>query len=100
MAYEKRFRNSFIDSFGTDINCRGVGRIYWDEANSLSQPFYGLLDASVRAGHKGFTAELWANNITATKYSTFYFVSIGNAFLQRGNGFQAGLTLRYELSFQ
>ena len=100
VAYEKRFRNSFIDSFGTDINGRGVGRIYWDEANSLSQPFYGLLDASVRAGHKGFTAELWANNITATKYSTFYFVSIGNAFLQRGNGFQAGLTLRYELSFQ
>ena len=81
------------------MNLRGVGRIYWDEQNRHSQPFYTLLDASVRADRGDISAELWANNLLNKQYSTFYFVSINNAFLQRGNGFSLGVTLRYALTF-
>lgn len=98
-VYSTKLRNSFIDHIHADINLRGVGKIYWDEANTLTEPLYMLLDASVRADHGDLSAELWANNITGKQYSTFYFVSIGNAFLQRGNGFSIGVTLRYALSF-
>ena len=99
-AYTRAFSNGFIDRLSADINLRGTGSIFWDEANTVSQPFYGLLDASVRADRGDFSAEIWANNITSTQYATFYFVSIGNAFLQQGNGFSCGLTLRYTIPFR
>lgn len=89
----------FVDRISAEINTRGTGRIYWDEANSVSQPFYMLLNASVEASHRQFSLELWANNLTDTQYATFYFVSIGNAFLQRGNGFSIGATLSYKIDF-
>lgn len=98
-SYSRSVRGSFIDRISADVNLRGVGRIWWDEANSVAQPFYCLLDASVRADRGDFSAELWANNITSTQYATFYFVSIGNAFLQQGNGFSCGVTLRYAIPF-
>jgi outer membrane receptor protein involved in Fe transport len=98
-VYSKQLHNSFIDHIHADINLRGVGKIYWNEANTVTEPLYMLLDASVRADHGDLSAELWANNITGKQYSTFYFVSIGNAFLQRGNGFSIGVTLRYALAF-
>jgi len=98
-SYEKEFRHGFVDRLTASVNTRGVGKIYWDEANTVSQPFYMTLDASVRADKGNFSAEIWANNITGTKYATFYFVSIGNAFLQRGNSFSCGATVRYSLSF-
>jgi hypothetical protein len=82
-----------------NLNTRGFGSIYWDEANTLSQPFKMLLDASVRADRGDFSIEFWADNITSTRYATFYFVSIGNSFLQRGNPFTCGVTLRYTLPF-
>lgn len=94
-----RSLSGFIDGISAEVNTRGTGSIWWDEANTVKQPFYMLLNASVAATHKGFRLELWADNITATQYATFYFVSIRNAFLQRGNGFSAGATLSWELDF-
>ena len=57
-----------------------------------------LLNASAKLRHRHVSLELWARNITATQYATFYFVSIGNAFLQKGNPFTAGATLRFEMN--
>lgn len=91
--------DGFIDGFDFEVNTRGTGRIWWDEANTVSQPFYMLLNASVGATRRNWRLELWADNITDTQYATFYFVSIGNTFLQRGNGFSAGATLSYKLDF-
>ena len=34
---------------------RGVGPIRWNEQNTLTQPFYVLLDASVRLEHPHYT---------------------------------------------
>lgn len=86
--------SGILHGYGLDISARGVGRIWWNEANTVTQPFYMTLSARVRADLKPLTIELWADNITATQYDTFYFVSIGNAFLQRGPRFSCGVTLR------
>lgn len=99
MTYERAFRSGFIDRISANLGVRGVGRIYWNEDNSVSQPFYAIVDASVRASHGPYSADVWIDNLTSTRYSSFYFVSIGNAFLQRGNPLTAGLTLRYSFSF-
>lgn len=80
-----------------DVHLRGTGDIYWDEANSLRQPFYALLGASVALEADKWSARVWAENITSTAYDTFYFKSMGRSFLQRGLPWSAGVTLRLTL---
>jgi outer membrane receptor protein involved in Fe transport len=100
IVYDHDFaRHSFINSISINLNTRGVGEIYWNEANSLSQPFYMLLNASVRLTHGNLSTDLWADNITSTRYYTFYCLSINNAFMQRGNKFAAGVTIHYTLPY-
>ncbi len=77
---------------------RGAGRIWWNEENSLVQPFYTLLDASVRIEHDRYSVDLWGRNLTGERYDTFHFVSIGNAFLQRGRPRTFGITLNIHIS--
>ncbi len=84
----------WLDRIVFDLSVRGVGDIMWDEANLVSQPFYALLDAQVRFEWQDISLALWGDNITSTSYDTFYFVSIGNAFLQRGRSATFGATLR------
>lgn len=75
---------------------RGTGRIYWDEANTVSQPFYSLFDAYVTFQKKNFQLKGWCRNIGDTLYDTFYFVSVGNRFCQAGRPRQIGVGLSYE----
>ena len=76
------------------LNTRGVGRIYWNEANDFSQPFYAQLGASVNASRGWIELEAWMDNITGAKFDTFYFESMGNKFIQRGKPRRFGLTVR------
>lgn len=80
-----------------DAHVRGVGEIYWNEANTLRQPFYAQLGASVTLAGKHYSLQLWGRNLTDTRFSTFYFVSIGHEFLQRGQGRTMGATLRINI---
>lgn len=77
-----------------NANVSGAGRIYWNESNTISQPFYALLGASVTLQGKNYSLQLWGKNLTDTSYRTFYFVSIGHEFLQRGPRRSMGATLR------
>ncbi len=81
-----------------NVNMRGVGDIYWNEDNSVRQPFYALLGASASLSWERWSLRLWGENLTSTRYSTFYFVSIGNSFLQRGRPWQVGLTARFSFA--
>lgn len=80
-----------------NVNVRGLGRIYWDEANTVSQPFYAQIGASVTLESPRFSLDLWCENLTGCNFDTFYFVSIGNAFLQRGKPRRIGATFRINL---
>ena len=88
---------SWLDNITFSANVKGVGKIYWDEANEISQPFYATVGASVRFENKDFSLDLWGQNLTDTDFKTFYFVSIGNAFLQRGKPRILGATLRVKI---
>lgn len=76
------------------LNFNGAGDIFWNESNTLRQNFYGLMGASIAYKAQKWSIELNATNLTNTKYSTFYFMSMGNEFLQRGRPVQLGLTVR------
>lgn len=76
------------------VNFSGIGNIYWNEANTMRQNFYGVLGAVLTYRAPRWSAEIWGKNLTKTKYSTFYFKSMGNEFLQDGQGINAGITVR------
>lgn len=73
---------------------QGIGRIYWTEANTASQAFYGTLNGRL-AWHKGNgQVALWLRNALNRDYTAFYFESMGNAFRQASRPVQAGVELR------
>ena len=94
-TWAKRFApGSLIEGIEANINARGLGDIYWDEANTHRQPFYMLAGASVRLSRGVWSVDLWGENLTATRFNTFSYVSVGNTFLQRGKPCRGGITLR------
>lgn len=96
-AYTFRIASRVVDALVASAQWQGAGRIYWNEQNTLSQPFYGLLDASLALKRDNFTLGVWAKNLTGNDYNTFYFKSVDNPFVQRGKPFRWGVTLSLEL---
>ena len=82
-------------AIAADVNC--AGPIYWNEANTLKQDFYCLAGLSLAFEAEKWSVRLWAKNLTGTRYDTFYFMSMGNAFTQRGLPRRFGVTLRLAL---
>ena len=76
---------------------RCAGRIWWNEENSLSQPFYALAEATLRFEQKHYSVDIWGRNLADTGYNVFYFKSIGNEFVQRGRPRTFGITLNINL---
>lgn len=88
---------SFADALVARVGWNGVGRIYWNEENTLKQSFYGLWQLSL-AWEKGvFGASLWAKNLLNEQYNTFYFRSIGNDFFAQGKPLQFGVSINVNL---
>ncbi len=85
------FRSRWIDRMVLGVGVTGAGRIYWNEANDVSQPFYALLEASVRFEGQKWAVDFWCKNATNTSYDVFYFESMGNRFLQRGRPVSGGV---------
>lgn len=94
---KKKEGNVSSNSIVFDINMRGTGPIYWNEENSLRQNFYAQLGASVTWHYHNWEFRVWGKNLTDTDFYTFYFMSMGNEFLQRGRGIEAGISIRWYL---
>ena len=73
--------------------CPDYQIIEWNEENSLREPFYALVNASIRFEHRRWSLGVWGCNLTETDYNVFYFKSIGNEFVQRGRPRSFGITL-------
>ena len=84
-----------INKIGIDLNMRGTGKIYWNESNSRCQPFYAEAGATLTLEARKWALQIWGENLTDTKFDTFYFMSMGNEFLQRGKPVRGGATLRF-----
>lgn len=96
-TYNIKSGGDWAQSITLDANVKGTGEIYWNEANTQRQPFYALLGSSITLAGKHYSLQLWGQNLTGTRYNTFYFVSISHEFLQRGRGRMLGATLRINI---
>lgn len=86
-----------LTAISVGANVSAQGRIYWDEFNNASQPFYAVAGANVACHMKDITLRLWTKNLTDTRYSTFAVPNTafgeGLYFAHRGNPFQMGVDL-------
>ena len=82
-------------SLSLAVDCQGP--TWWDEANTLAQPFYAVLNGNIRLAWQHLSLTLWAKNIMDTDYTLFYFVSMSNPFFQKARPAQFGATLRLRL---
>lgn len=80
-----------------DVTVRCAGDIYWNESNTARQPFYCLPGASIAFSAERWSLRLWGQNLSDTRYDTFYFKSIGNSFVQHGLPRRFGVTLRVNI---
>jgi hypothetical protein len=79
------------------VDWRGIGSIYWNEANTLRQPFYSLLGAQLMLRMKSVDITLWARNITNAEYDVFYFKSVGEEFFSKGAPLHAGIRININI---
>ena len=87
---------SWLHAVELGARVNAAGPIAWNEANTMTQRFYALLGADVTLRSNRWSLQLWGTNLTGTRYATFYFVSIGHEFLQRGRSRAFGATLRLD----
>lgn len=97
VSYNIPVSREFANRLILNIGWMGVGRIYWNESNSLSQAFYGTLNASLSWEKGIWGCSIWGKNLLDEEYNSFYFKSIGNNFFAQGKPLQAGISLHLNL---
>lgn len=97
--YRLDISNAALKSITLGANVYGQGKIYWDEANTFDQKFYATLGAHCAADFGLCRLNLWAKNLTDTKYNTFAFLSkatgAASYAAQRGNPIQFGVDVSF-----
>ena len=96
LNYNRNFENSVINQLYATVSYNGMGKIYWTEANDISQNYYQLVNAKAGVKKGIFGVELWGKNLLCTEYNAFYFKSFGNTFFQKGKSLQFGATIKAE----
>ncbi|MGE5381831.1 MAG: TonB-dependent receptor [Omnitrophica WOR_2 bacterium] len=82
-----------LNKITINANYQGQGKIYWNEENTASQKFYGIVNGRISFQSKIARIDLWAKNILNEKYNSFYFTSLGKSFVQVGKPAQFGANL-------
>ena len=95
--YRFEFANSLLKSLTLGVNAHAQGKTYWDQANIASQKIYALLGAHAAADFGFVNINVWARNITNTKYVVFGLENMkgGNYIGQLGNPFQMGVDVKF-----
>ena len=94
--YTWRFgENKALRELTCNLGYAGAGKIYWTEANNVSQSFYGTVNARISALFGNIQVDVWGQNIFDKEYATFYFESMKRGFKQKGRPAQVGVDLRW-----
>ena len=96
-AHTWRFNHDKFKQITISADWRASGAIYWNEANTLSQPLYSLLGAQLTLRLKNIDISLWGRNLTNTRYDVFYFKSVGKEFFSKGAPIHGGIRLNINL---
>jgi len=95
--YAFPLRHELFRTLTFGVNVAGQGKTYWEADNAQVQKFYATLGAHLALDMGAVVVDLWARNLTNTRYNTFMVNSrlTDQYFAQRGNPVQAGIDLRF-----
>ena len=96
-TYTHKLQNKIIKDIYLGAEYSGAAGIFWNETNSLSQDYYGIINAKLGAKIYNCTIEFFGKNITNERYYTFYFESLSKDFYQLARPFQFGLKIFYKM---
>ena len=96
-SYTWLIDNPTLHHITLSADWRGTGSIYWNEANTLKQPFYSLMGAQLTLRMNRVQLTIWGRNLLNTKYDQFYFKSVGNEFLSKGKPLSAGIRVNVNI---
>lgn len=87
-------RGHWLDRIQLNADYTGAGRLYWTEANTASQAFYGTLNGCISFQKGNGQVDFRVRNALNKEYTVFYFESMGNGLMQKGRPLQASVELR------
>lgn len=97
LGYTQILKSKKFDNIRYSLNYTAAGKIYFDNANEISQPLYHVISANIRLKQGIYEYKLWITNLLDCDYLTFYFQSMGNHFVQHSKPLQAGISLTIDL---
>ena len=97
LSYTWHIADSRLEDITLTADWRGMGRIYWNESNTLSQPLYSLLGLQLSLDFKDVTLTIWGRNLTNSDYDTFYFKSVGKEFFSKGAPLHGGIRININM---
>ena len=86
----------WLDNITFNAQYTGVGKIYWEDENEVSQSYYGMFNGKVSFINKGLSLEFWTKNIGNKDYMTYYFSLSTGQYIQRGKPFTCGMNLNFK----
>ena len=96
-SYSLLIDNPNLHRITLSADWRGTGSIFWNEANTLKQPFYSLLGAQLTFKMNNLQLTLWGRNLLNSDYDQFYFKSVGNEFFSKGKPLHVGIKLNINI---
>lgn len=93
MNYKWNVNNILVDNIIFNAQYVGVGKLYWNDANSVDQPFYGVINGRVAFERKNVSFDFWMKNIGSEDYLTYYFSSGPKSYGQRSKPFTCGVNI-------
>ncbi|MFA5850430.1 MAG: TonB-dependent receptor [Bacteroidales bacterium] len=97
LSYSRSFYGCIIDKFSFMAQFLGAGKIYWTEKNDVLQDFYASANIGSSINFSIFELSIYFNNITNSRYNTFYFETLGTGIAQLNYPFNFGTGLKIKI---
>lgn len=90
-VYTMPLKHPVLQTITVGADATMAGSIYWNESNTMRQPFYATLNAHCAVSTQHVTLRLWAKNLTSSRYNTFCFESMQREYRQHAKPLHAGI---------
>jgi len=84
---------SWLDNITLHGQYVGTGKLYWNDKNDISQPYYGVFNGKISFVKKQVSVDFWTKNMGGKDYIAYYFTAMGGDFVQKGKPFTCGVNM-------
>ncbi|HEX3006440.1 MAG TPA: TonB-dependent receptor [Bacteroidales bacterium] len=99
-GYKIDLNTGVFQSAYANFSINGIGKQYWDDANTRSQEAYSIVNGTIGIQSKRGSLSLWMKNLFNTDYSpyAFYVSNFKNWYAQKGQPFTCGISISVNIA--